>query len=155
LANIPRIILAALFFWLAFSIKYQNTGSPWLLYLIILFLYWFGFSMGYVTSQIVPYSYCALTGVLIALIFAVALAGANPNMAKVETKPKGQQFFWAISGPRWALEAFYISGITYYEHVPDSADGFTGQPYENIDFGLTNVGYSVKNYYMDIHGIIF
>jgi cell division protein FtsX len=155
LANLPRIIFAALFFWIAFSIKYQNTGRSGDLYLIILFLYWFGFSMGYVTSQLVPYAYCALTGVLIALIFAVALAGANPNMAKVESKPRAQQFFWMISGPRWALEAFYISGVSYYEHVPAASDGFGGQPYEDIAYGLDNVGYNVGNFYMDIHGLFW
>ena len=42
----------------------------------------------------------ALTGVLVALIFAVALSGINPTMAEVQDKPRSQQILWAISGPR-------------------------------------------------------
>ena len=155
LANIPRIVCAALFFWIAFSIKYQNTGNAGDLYLIILFLYWFGFSTGYVVSQLVPLNYATLTGVLVALIFAVALSGSNPNMETVEGKPKGQQFFWMISGPRWALEAFYINGISYYKNVPDTSSAFEGQPYEDINYGLDTVGYDVRNFYMDIHGLFW
>ena len=75
MADIPRIICAAVFFWIAFSIKFQNTGSPTSLFSIILLMYWFGFSIGYTISHVVPVSYVPLTGVLVALIFSVALAG--------------------------------------------------------------------------------
>ena len=142
----------------------------------------FGFSLGYVVSQLVPIKYAALCGVLISLIFSVALAGnththspthslslaqslshthtdslthicsltlvspacnfhshilnnvfhvhlprlgrsvgrsvgsivsvgSNPNMNTVRSFSKPKQFFWAMSGSRWALEAFYVNAI--------------------------------------------
>lgn len=75
IANFPRIFCSALFFWFAFSIQFQNTGSAGGLYLIILMLYWFGYSLGYVVSQVVPIKSAALLGVLLALIFSVGFAG--------------------------------------------------------------------------------
>lgn len=40
IANIPRIGLAAVFFWFAFSIRYQQTGDATKLYLLTVLLYW-------------------------------------------------------------------------------------------------------------------
>lgn len=59
----------------------------------------------------------------------VQFVGANPNMNAVRLKPRAQQFFWEISGPRWALEAFYISSIQYYQFIPEGTR-FQG-PYSN------------------------
>ncbi len=154
IANIPRITCAAVFFWVAFSVKYQNTGNAGALYLIILALYWFGFAIGYAISQMVPINYTALTGVLVALIFSVALAGANPNMASVNEKPQGEQVLWKISGPRWALEAFYVDAIQYYEKVPHGSK-YSDQPYQDVKSGLTAIGYDIHNYDEDIKGMIW
>lgn len=109
IANFPRIFFSAVFFFFSFSIKFSNTGSALGLFQIILMLYWFGYSLGYVVSQLVPIKHAALLGVVLALVFAVGFAGANPNMNAVRDKPKSVQWIWALSGPRWALEAFYIN----------------------------------------------
>jgi len=104
-------------------------------------------------SQIVPINFVTLMGVLSALIFSVALAGANPNMNSVRDKPRSQQIFWDISGPRWALEAFYVNSIVYYQNVPSGA--YAGQPYQNVIAGLSAVGYDINNYLLDIKGMFW
>ena len=79
--------------------------------------YLFGFSIGYVVSQIVAPEHSNMCGVLIALIFAVGLSGVNPSMTDVEQKTKAQQFPWYISGPQWFIEAFYVSQVHYYKDI--------------------------------------
>lgn len=146
IANFPRIVCSALFFWIAFSIKHQNTGSAVDVFMIVLALYWFGFSLGYVVSQLVSIKSASLAGVLVALLFSVALSGANPSMKDVKEYSQGKQFFWKISGPRWALEAFYISQVHYYEEVPNGP--YEGNDYIDVHPGLEQAGYNID--YFDI-----
>lgn len=136
IANFPRIVMSALFFFFSFSIRFSNTGRALGLYQIILMLYWFGYSLGYVVSQLVPIQHASLLGVVLALIFAVGFAGANPNMNEVREKPAAVRWVWSLSGPRWALEAFYINSAAYYENVPPASKYnslYTGQPYMNVE----------------------
>lgn len=145
LTDFPRVFGATVFFYLAFSIRFQNTSTDSTeLFSLILAFYWYGFSMGYLVSQIVSMKQAALTGVLVALIFAVALSGINPTMSEVQDKPRSQQILWAISGPRWAVEGFYISQIKYYETVPNG--DYEGASYIDIQPGLDNTGYEVDNF---------
>ena len=120
-------------------------------------IYWFGYSLGYVVSQRVPIKHAALLGVVLALIFAVGFAGANPNMVQVREKPQAVQWFWALSGPRWALEAFYVNSVLYYNTVPSSSYSslYVGQPYQNVEQGLDAVGYDIGNFATDLLGLFY
>jgi ABC-type multidrug transport system ATPase subunit len=151
-AYIPRIICSAFFFWFAFSIKFNNTGAPKDLFEIILFLYWFGYSIGFFVSQIVNIRDAALTGVLFALIFAVGFSGVNPNMNEVRDKGAAGGF-WSLSGPRWAIEAFYIASVKNYKSVPNGA--YDGAPYEDVSDSLSAIGYNVNNFAYDIGGLFW
>jgi hypothetical protein len=152
IANFPRIVLSALFFFFSFSIRFSNTGSALGLYQIVLMLYWFGYSLGYVVSQLVPIKHAALLGVVLALVFAVGFAGANPSMATVSEKPAYERWVWSLSGPRWALEAFYINAVLYYKTVPGGK--YEGQPYQNVEQGLSNIGYDIGNFTKDMTGLL-
>ena len=112
IANFPRIIFAALFFFISFETNFQNTASSNELYSMIMALYWFGFSIGYVVSQCVSPAWSAMCGVLVALIFAVGLSGVNPSLADVQEKSKSQQIPWEVSGPRWLIEVKYNCTLT-------------------------------------------
>ena len=81
-------------------------------------LYFFGYSLGYFAGVLVPLSYTAIVGVFFALIFCLTLSGMNPTLPTVFSKPKSQQNIWALSGPRWINEAFYINSISYYQYIP-------------------------------------
>ena len=101
IANFPRIVGAALFFYISFSIKFSDTASAGDIYAVILTLYWFGFSIGYVVSQCVPIRYASMLGVLIALIFAVGLSGVNPSLTEVNEYSTSRRIPWSVSGPRY------------------------------------------------------
>lgn len=104
IADFPRVFFSAVFFYLAFSSRFQDTNTnATRMFILVLCFYWFSFSMGYVVSQIVTMKNAALTGVLTALIFAVGLSGMNPTMKDVRDKPAGQQWLWTISGPRFVI----------------------------------------------------
>lgn len=146
------MIGASFFFYIAFEVTFQNTASSNVIFTIILALYWFGFSIGYVVSQCVSPQYASMCGVLIALIFAVGLSGVNPSMTEVEDKPKAAQVFWYVSGPRWVIEAFYVSQVKYYNEVPDGSL-YAGSPYINIASGLENNAYNVNAFRTDIRAL--
>lgn len=93
-----------------------------------------------------------MVGVLVALIFAVALAGVQPALTDVQSRPLGRQIPWYVSGPRWVLEAFYVNQVSYYQYVPDGT-AFAGVPYLNIYAGLTNKGYNINAFHTDIRAI--
>ena len=152
IANFPRIVGAALFFFIAFDIRFQNTASPNSLYLTVFSLYWFGFSIGYVVSQTVSPLYSSMMGVLIALLFAVGLSGVNPSMAEVNDYPPARQIPWMVSGPRWTLEAFYVSQVKYYYEIPDGS-AFAGSPYINVQSGLDNNGYNIDAFSFNIRAL--
>jgi hypothetical protein len=158
IANFPRIVLSALFFFFSFSIRFSNTGSALGLYQIVLMLYWFGYSLGYVVSQLVPIKHAALLGVVLALVFAVGFAGANPSVAAVGEKPAYERWVWSLSGPRWALEAFYINAVLYYNTVPggkyNPMPQYEGQPYQNVEQGLSTIGYDIGNFTKDMTGLL-
>ena len=152
-ANIIRIAVSAVFFFVAFTINFTNPGSGGKLYAIILVSYFFGFSLGYLTSQCVSEQYVAITGVMLALIFCLAFSGSNPTLTQVYEKPKSLQRLWSLSGPRWANEAFYINSVEYYQYIP-SGSSFSGADYMNIDAQLNNFGYNMDYFASDIGAVI-
>jgi len=140
-SNFPRIFAGALAFYTAFQTGYRSTGTSGPLLAIILLLYWFGFSLGFLVSQLMDVKYAPLVGVLLALLFAVVFSGISPSMVDInEYHPEAKKFPWQASGPRWAIEAFYVEESNYYREVPNGP--YKGQPYMNTDSGLDNIGYS-------------
>ncbi|CAG8798030.1 17475_t:CDS:2, partial [Dentiscutata erythropus] len=83
IANIPRLIIAALVFSLAFIIFYSNRASFLQIYIIVLIIYINAWAMGYFISVIVPKEKISLFGIGFALAWA----------------------------PRWAIEAFYLKEL--------------------------------------------
>lgn len=142
LADFPRIFFAAVFFFAAFMTRFQTTGNLSDVFLIVLLLYWFGFALGYLVSQVVPISKAALTGVLLALVFSIAISGSNPSMKEVNDYPSSRSWLWDISGPRWALEAFYVNEVKFYKTVHGGP--LDGEKYIDISSGLDNRGYDVN-----------
>jgi hypothetical protein len=139
--EVPNIILAALFFWLAFTARFPNTNSPGELYELFLAMYWWAWSLGFLLSAIAPPKNVFLVGVLVALLLAVAFSGANPTINEIQDLPKGISWLWRVSGTRWALEAFYVSQVKYYEKVPSGP--LKDEPYMDVDAGLEQIGYNI------------
>lgn len=145
LSTLPMILLSAAFFWFSFYSSFNNTGtSGSQSFFIVLMLYWFGYGLGFFVSQVVDIKYSSMFGVILGLIFAVAFSGVNPDMAEVHGYAQSRQNFWSLSGPRWAIEAFFISSIRNYKHVPDGP--WAGVPYQDTEYVLNDIGYYDDNY---------
>ena len=69
-------------------------------------------------------------------------------MRQVDNKPDGSKWLWAISGPRWALEAFYIENVRYFKTVPSGP--LDGDKYIDVQSGLTYRGYELNAYTEDM-----
>ncbi|ORX95418.1 hypothetical protein K493DRAFT_372167, partial [Basidiobolus meristosporus CBS 931.73] len=143
ISDIPRIILAALMFTLAFIINYANNTSIWRLYVITLSLYFVGFSTGYFISALVKKEQAALVGVVVALVWAIAFSGVEPSLNKVyEDYPASIRWIWDISAPRWAISAFYIAETD-------------ARSYFRIESGRNYYGYVNDRYWTDIRNVFF
>jgi hypothetical protein len=157
LGNQPRMFASAVLFFLSFSIMYRDTeglGHPGL-FAIILGLYWFGYSLGYLVSQIASPQNTSLVGVLFALVFSVMFSGVLPSLKDVKDWPQTEQFPWYLSGPRWAIEAFYVNSVTSFKTIPESKynDLYVGQPYVDVASVLQQVGYDINSYGKDLWGL--
>ncbi|KAG0269130.1 hypothetical protein DFQ27_004703 [Actinomortierella ambigua] len=110
LADIPRVLVAACLYTGAFIFffSYRQTLSS--LLLIITLLYINAFVIGYCVSALVSRSMFALVGTGMALTWSLVFSGTAPHLIKVMRTPsfKNVQWLWAISGPRWGVEAFYL-----------------------------------------------
>ncbi len=60
----------------------------------------------------------------------------------------------SLSGPRWGLEAFYVSQAKYYETVPDGNPN-EGQPYMDVKAGLDQYGYNIDNFSYDVANLFW
>ena len=119
LADIPKIFSAAFFFWSAFNATFSATGSQGDFYLTLVMMYWFGFSIGYITSQIASKELVPIVGVMIALIFVAAFSAP------------GDFWFRKLSSPRWTIESFFLTSTSYYNTLPEGS-GYEGQPYIDL-----------------------
>jgi hypothetical protein len=124
---------------------------------VVLGLYAFGYSLGYFVSQLAAPQYTALLGVLCALLFAVLFSGVLPVFADVLKFPTWMQFPWETSGPRWAIEAFYVNAISTYATIPKSRynDLYVGAPWVDIEGVVKQVGYKADNFGADVAAILW
>ncbi|KAG0230455.1 hypothetical protein BGW42_000932 [Actinomortierella wolfii] len=106
LADIPRVLVAG-----KPKSTIENVLQPLSsLLLIITLLYINAFAIGYCVSTFVSRSMFALVGTGMALAWALVFSGIAPHLYKVVNSPgfRNVQWLWAISGPRWGVEAFYL-----------------------------------------------
>ncbi|CAG8556008.1 8991_t:CDS:10 [Gigaspora rosea] len=112
-ADIPRLLIAALMFTLAFIIFYSFKARLWQIYIIILLTYVAAWAMGYFISAVASKEKLSLVGTGFALGWGMVLSGATPKLEDVKS---GGTFtyigwFWDISAPRWAVEALYLKEL--------------------------------------------
>ncbi|KAF0442646.1 putative ATP-dependent permease ADP1 [Gigaspora margarita] len=112
-ADIPRLLIAALMFTLAFIIFYSFKARIWQIYIIILLTYVAAWAMGYFISAVASKEKLSLVGTGFALGWGMVLSGATPKLEDVES---GGTFtyigwLWDVSAPRWAVEALYLKEL--------------------------------------------
>ena len=113
-ADLPRIALASFFFTLAMTVFVDYRSNFGDLMLIFLALYYVSFNFGYFISIIFNKKSVALVTATNALLQGFVFAGVAPDLVNdvYSTNPSKSyapfQWLWEISGPRWAVEAYYI-----------------------------------------------
>lgn len=110
--DIPRIILAAFMFTLAFILQWNYRGTIFLIYAIVLLLYLSAFTMGYFLSTICKRESASLVGTAFALAWALVFSGVIPSLKEVmepDSSFRYISFFWNFSSPRYAIEALYLT----------------------------------------------
>eukprot|EP00002_Diphylleia_rotans_P015297 TRINITY_DN2972_c0_g1_i2.p1 TRINITY_DN2972_c0_g1~~TRINITY_DN2972_c0_g1_i2.p1 ORF type:complete len:617 (+),score=88.14 TRINITY_DN2972_c0_g1_i2:1091-2941(+) len=134
ITDLPRVFLSGSLFFLTFIFVFSPVGRVDHLYLLILVLYWAGFSSGYFISQLVHVEIAPLVGIAFALIWAVVFSGSNPRLTEVEESyGSSSMFFWDISYARWGVEAFYAINIQVFSYV-------------EVDAGLDFWGFEMDRY---------
>ena len=67
--------------------------------------------IGYTLSISLKKDYVSLAGTVMAIAWSVLFSGLFPSLQQVKQDIPAITFLWDISGPRWAIEAFWISEI--------------------------------------------
>ena len=112
-ADIPRILIASFFYTLGLIIFLDYRSNFGDLLLIYLGLYYVAFNFGYLISILFNKSSVALLAAANALFWSLVVGSVSPDMNQVNSKSPDNfyapfRWLWTISGPRWAVEAFYI-----------------------------------------------
>ncbi|ORX95331.1 hypothetical protein K493DRAFT_372289, partial [Basidiobolus meristosporus CBS 931.73] len=142
ISDVPRIVFASLMFVLALVINFPNNSSFGYLYLIVLGLYFVGFSIGYFISCLVPRDKAQLFGVIVTLFWGILCGGVQPSLATVHEYPGWLKWLWSISGPRWAISAFYLSETKHRSNV--------WCRYFDVESNLWDYGYQNDTFHWDI-----
>eukprot|EP00040_Diaphanoeca_grandis_P035847 m.226409 g.226409 ORF g.226409 m.226409 type:complete len:1088 (-) comp33490_c0_seq1:114-3377(-) len=112
------IVLASTFFWLGLSSNFSSLGSEASLFLIVLGFYCFGWGLGYVLSIVSDVSNANVLGVAASVLFCVLLGGSTPTLHEVDAEFSEWKWLWALSAPRYLIEAFFINELAFYETNP-------------------------------------
>ncbi|ORX56125.1 hypothetical protein BCR36DRAFT_346791 [Piromyces finnis] len=120
-ADIPRIIIAAIMFSFSFILLFPYHSSLWMIFLIVLSLYFCAFAMGYFLSIIFDKKIVALASTGFSLAWSLVLSGIIPNLSDLKNNNilKHFEFLWSLSAPRWAIEMFWLVEVKAREYEID------------------------------------
>jgi len=120
-ADIPRIIIAAVMFSISFVLLFPYHSHFWIIFLIVLALYFCAFAMGYFLSVIFDRKIVALASTGFSLAWSLVLSGIIPNLTELPKNPilNRLKFLWSLSAPRWAIELFWIKEVEAREYSID------------------------------------
>ena len=112
-SDAPRIVIAGFFYTLSVTIFFDYRSTFADLMLVNLALYYVAFNFGYFISIVFNKSSVPLLTAANALLWGFVFGGVTPDLNEVFDKSpsnsyKQWQWLWNISGPRWAIEGFYI-----------------------------------------------
>lgn len=178
IVDIVRVFFATVFFFAAFSLNYPYEGEIHKIFEVIFFPYYAAFSLGYCVSVVAPRESASLIGVVVAMLFAMKLSGTNdPTLKEIKDMEPREKWLYDIAYPRYGVEAFYVSAVGFYEHVPlgyydytppDGVELFEGTKarqdayhadgteslWMRISNGMATVGYDLDEYSDDLMGML-
>ncbi|KAJ3083316.1 hypothetical protein HK102_001135, partial [Quaeritorhiza haematococci] len=143
LADIPRMLLGAVMFSSAVSLFLPYQGHWFNLYLIIQLQFFVAFSMAYFLAAVVPRNLLPLASMVVPVVWNLALAGVNPSLTDIQQGAfKYFQWLWAISPPRWAIEAIYINEAR-------------ARPWKELQENRLLWGYSLDNFDIAVKATVY
>ena len=139
-SDIPRIIIAAIFYTLSVTIFFDYRSKFVEMLLINLALYFVAFNFGYFISIVFNKSSVALLTAANSLLWGFVFGGVSPSLDEVySTDPgsnfKGWKWLWDISAPRWSIEAIYIKETAARPWIELKNEDLLHQ-YEKNNFGF-------------------
>ncbi|RKP06408.1 hypothetical protein THASP1DRAFT_31768, partial [Thamnocephalis sphaerospora] len=113
IADLPRCVMAALCFSLSFIVFFSYRSRYVDIFGIIVLLYFVAFAMGYFISAIVKKETVGLVGTAFALAWAIVFSGVIPDLndVKGEDTYTYARWLWAMSAPRYAIEALFLKEV--------------------------------------------
>ncbi|CAG8581864.1 5093_t:CDS:10, partial [Diversispora eburnea] len=137
IADIPRILLAALMFSLSFVLFFSHRARYSEIYFIMLLTYIAAWQIGYFLSAIFSKEKLGLVGTGFALLFGMVLSGATPRLDKIKDDDSLKWLYWI-----WSVEALYLKELDPRKWV-------------EIHTKNLNYTYSLGDYPDTLHNIIF
>jgi len=116
-ADLPKIVLAAVTFSYSFTTFYTPQGDQTHILAIFLMFYFNAWAIGYLLSMVTSLEMTALIGVAVSTVWAVVFGGVQPNISEVKRDYGAASFLWQISYARWGVEAFYITEIEAVDYM--------------------------------------
>ncbi|TPX56194.1 hypothetical protein PhCBS80983_g04712 [Powellomyces hirtus] len=109
-ADIPRIVMAAIMYSSALLLLLPFHGRLVDVFVLVLTLYFTSFCTGYFLSSVLEPHSVPLASTGFVLLWCMLFGGVTPDLLDVLTKDMYAPFrwLWAISAPRWMIEAWYI-----------------------------------------------
>ena len=101
-----------------------NHTKPPATVVLVEFMYFVAFAMGYFLSIVFKPKQVPLVGTGFALLWALVLSGVMPNLQEVmeDTTYGAVRWLWEISAPRWAIEAFWLKEVAAYPYADKDKD---------------------------------
>jgi hypothetical protein len=76
-----------------------------------------------------------LAGTGLTLAWSIVFSGVLPELKSVQETFASLEFLWSISGPRWAVEAYWISDVGARAFIEDKPPNPTPYNYNFGNFG--------------------
>ena len=111
-ADLPRILIASLFYTLSLTVFLDYRSQFFVLMIINLFVYLNAFAFGYLLSVLFDKKVVGIMCAGNALLWAFLFGGVSPTLELVQSSFGGLQVLWSLSTARWGIEAFYIKEVS-------------------------------------------
>ena len=127
-ADIPLCAVSAFAIWGSFISGFYSPMNDGQLLGGFILINAFGYLSGYFLSFLLPYSACGLCGVVWAVWWGLLYSGTG---GQLPSENREQRWLYAISGPRWFMEAIFYSTTVYpFEKVREGPN--KGEDYYDI-----------------------
>ncbi|KAJ3265557.1 hypothetical protein HK104_006280, partial [Borealophlyctis nickersoniae] len=114
--DLPRIIVGGVMYAFALILFFPHRQDFVFILLVIEFMYFAAFAMGYHLSIAFKPNHVPLVSTGVSLLWALVMSGVMPTLTDVYTSPTYTpvRWLWSVSAPRYAIEAFWIKEVGAY-----------------------------------------